>query len=210
MNLVLMAALLATVPILPPVEGSPSPRPNVTLSGIRLINCDRSSGSGFVIDENVLATAAHVADDTNCKDGVTGAPLTRYYEDKENDFALMVGTYPKILALKYSCQGYNTGEHYDSYGISSHYVGIPIFRQYRLIAADDYTNSLFVVQGTPMPNMRHLRGYIIPGLSGGPVAKSLTGEIVGINNVNLRSFFGLVMINETYSYELKNTILCKR
>lgn len=215
MSFLLAATALMSVPYLPPAEMSPSPRPNVVLSGIRLLKCNEGSGTGFVVDENVLATALHVATLTNCRDAQTGELLRLYHSDEKNDFALMAGTYSKILALRYGCSGYKTAQHYDSYGISSFAVGEHVFRQYKAVASDRYSDITFEVGNmkggrVAMPGMRYLRGYVVPGNSGGPVTDSFTGIVQGINNVGTSSFFGLLQHNDLYSYELKNTVLCRK
>lgn len=212
-----LLAILASLSIatLPPSMVSPSPEPDVNLSGIRLITCDEGSGTGFVVGENVLATALHVADLTNCQDAQTKKPLTMYHSEPEDDFALMRGEYPKLLALRWACEGYKTGQGYDSYGISSFAVGQSIFRQYKAVSTGRYTNNSFIVGKMkggerPMPGMHELRGWVVPGNSGGPVTRQRDGRVIGINNVGVSSFFGYLQHNDLYSYELKNTVLCKR
>jgi len=152
---------------------------------------------------------------TNCKDSYTKKPLYMYHQEEEDDFALMGGEYPKILALKWACEGYKTGNLYDAYGISSFGVGISVFRQYKAVATDVVTDESFIVGrmlggSRPVPGMRKLRGWIVPGNSGGPVARSSDGRVIGMNNVGVSSFFGYLQHNDLYSFELKNTILCKR
>lgn len=216
MNLILAASLLAATAALPPREVSPSPEPDVNLSGIRLISCNEGSGTGFVVGENVLATALHVARMTGCKDSRTGDALATYHRDPTNDFALMVGTYPKLLTMRWSCEGYKVHDRYDAYGISGYGINMSVFRQYKVIATSTITDENFLVgkmdgssKRVPVPGMRELRGYIVPGMSGGPIARSDNGLIVGMNNVGT-FFFDFLVQNVAYSFELKNTILCKR
>jgi hypothetical protein len=205
-----MLLLLAAAVAVAPPQMIMSPEPTVSLSAIRMIACDEGSGSGFIIGRDTLATALHVASLTNCQDRETGARLVTYERDEKNDFALMTGDLPKVPYIKYNCQSYQTDKMYFSYGISPWAYSSPVFGQYKLTAASDYTDDGFLVgeDNRPMPGMRHLEGYIVPGNSGGPIM-DMDGYAVGINNVSERGMFGYAVINQGYSYELKNTILCK-
>lgn len=215
---ILAAILLASspTPALAPTittAGKPifGPEPTMSLSAIRRIQCEEGTGSGFIIADDILVTALHVATIGGCKDAETGVGLLTYHEDQVNDFALMSGDLPEVIPFKYSCAGFRTGETYYSYGITPWSFKSPVFGQYKVTALDQYTDSSFVVgrKKTPMPGMRYLDGYIVPGNSGGPVS-DLNGFAVGINNVSGRAFFGLGVKTDGYSYELRNTILCNK
>lgn len=184
--------------------------PTVSLSAIRYIKCDEGSGSGFIIEDDVLVTAAHVSEMTNCRDSSSSAPLVLYHNDVKNDFSLMTGKLPDVLPIKVSCNGYETGKRYDSYGITTWGATYPVFGQYRLTATNVYSDESFFVGGGKVAwsGMRQLEGFIVPGNSGGPIVNE-DGYAVGINNVSGRVFFGLGVDANAFSYELKNTVLCK-
>lgn len=177
--------------------------PTVNLSAVRPIKCNEGSGTGFVIADDVLATALHVANATNCKDAETGVTLTTYHEDAANDFALMSGDYPNGGPfIKYSCGSFKVGKTYLSLGFRR------MFRLDTLVATGQYSPADYVVSGMPMPGMHKFKGGIVFGMSGGVIFNPDDGKVHGINNVAAWDRSG--RISETYSYELKNTILCKK
>ena len=205
----MIASLLAAAVVVAAPNQIISPMPTVSLSAIRSIKCQEGVGSGFIIGKDIVATALHVASLTNCHDAETGKGLVIYKKDVVHDFALMTGKLPDVIPIKYSCLGYITGNRYSSYGITPWHYTSPVFGQYSLVAQDDYSSDGFVVDGNKkMPGMRHLKGYIVPGNSGGPVIDS-EGYAQGINNVSVRGMLGMSVINDGYSYEIKNTFLCK-
>lgn len=176
--------------------------PTVNLSAVRPISCDEGSGTGFLIANNTLVTALHVATLGNCKDAETRVPLLTYHEDKEHDFAIMTGNYPTVSSyIKYSCQPYETGKTYMSVGYRR------MYRMDKLMATDYYSPKGFMVSGADMGGMRKLKGGIVGGMSGGLVFDQDTGKGHGINNVNSWDRDG--HIDYSYSYEFKDTILCK-
>ncbi len=182
------------------------------VSVVRHISCSLGSGSGFIVDDDVIATALHVADLGGCKDTATGQVLTTYVRDEVNDFALMSGVLPNMPYARVSCKGYEQGKQYMSYGYSSFRAAEPLLRAAIHNALGDYTDDSFEVREgmktVKMPGLAHLEGYIVPGTSGGPIA-TLDGKVTGINNVGYQTPWG-TPLGQTYSYELKNTVLCKK
>lgn len=183
--------------------------PTVDLSAIRLISCDKWTGTGFLIADNIMATAAHVAKGTHCEDQKTHKPAVTYYSDDKTDFALMSVGLKGIPYIKYNCSRFKTGQHYASYGYSSYLQNYMIFRQSDIVAMSDYTDENFNVEGVVHPHMRHVFGASVPGHSGGPVIDSITGYAIGMNNAGYMNIFGLAN-GENYSTELADTILCNR
>lgn len=205
----LLAALLSS-PAMTPDFVPYFPEKMFNLSTVRLIGCTGTAGTGFLIGQDILVTAAHVAEAKNCSDVATGKPLTTYHVDEENDFALMTGDLPFMPFARVSCEGYKKGHTYMSYGISSHFAPIQLFRASAQVATGIYTDKDFIVRGSDgakaVPGMMFLLGNIVPGESGGPIVDDNAG-VVGINNVSFGNFLGQPA-GKTYSFELKNTILC--
>lgn len=176
--------------------------PTVNLSAVRPLRCGTGSGTGFVIANDVLVTALHVAVLGNCKDAETGVPLVTYHEDPTNDFAIMTGAYPDGGPyIKYACGSYQKGRRYLSVGYRR------MYRLDSLVATGTYSPEYFPVSGKNMPGMHRLTGGIVPGMSGGGMFDYETGRFHGINNVYSANRTGI--ITESYSYELKNTVLCR-
>lgn len=205
MSYLIAAALLAATPTSTapyfPLFGPKIHEPTINLSAVRQLRCKGGSGTGFVIGKDVIATALHVADNGDCRDAETGTPVLTYHEDKVNDFALVTGPGFDGPYIKYDCGIFEKGKTYLSVG----YRGM--LRLDLLKSTGYYTDVSYVVGGKPMAGMAQLRGGIVPGMSGGMVFDALTGKIKGINNVGEWNGAG-TMIN-SYSYELRNTILCK-
>ena len=177
------------------------------ISAVRYIDCKDSiegeyTGSGFLIGDHILATAYHIASGAKCTDVLTGTPLKTYATDPKHDFALMTGPGlpTDIPYVKYSCSRFIPGQPYISYGISDYMTMKPIVRDNTIYATENMTSNDYEIEGTPSPGMRVFKGFIAPGMSGGPVT-DLEGKAHGVNNAGNR--------NSTIIYELTDTILCK-
>jgi hypothetical protein len=187
----------------------PGSVPEINLSAMRSITCKEGYGSGFMIDEDTLSTAGHVASMTKCYDDATGEPLQTTHMDSKHDFAIMKGNLPSIPPLKIDCGGYKKGHTYYAYGHSMYGQFYRIFRQNTMKATGEYTNKTYALRdGTKMPGMAHLKGNTVPGMSGGYIGHN-NGYAVGMVNVGYHDRFGYVT-GDAYSYEFKNTILCKK
>lgn len=176
------------------------------LSTVRHLRCDQGTGSAFIVGRDVIATARHVATMTNCRDAETGNKYIMYHQDEAHDFALMTGMTPDMEPAKVNCNGYVPGREYVAQGITSYKQRWPLFRRVTTTARG-ITN--LEVQGDPVLGIRELDGYIVPGMSGGPIHDVRTGQIVGIVNVGYFNRFG-DPTGLSYSYELKDTILCSK
>lgn len=178
----------------------PVPSHDINDTAVRLVLCKEGLGTAWVIKKDILATAEHVANMTDCKDAETNRPLRNYHMDVKNDFALMTMDTGTVRPIKYSCARFRTLNTYMSYG-----YGGGQYEHNPLLATGIRTDEDFMVGGrdgvTPMPGMRHLYGRIIGGASGGPIVDR-HGVAHGINNVSDGK-------NDGYSYELRDTILCK-
>lgn len=160
-----------------------------------------AAGTGFVIKEGILVTAAHVVDQ-HCKDSATQLPVKVYYVDWDNDFALVaMNTGPVTDVMDYSCDGYIMGERYSAIG----YAGGTRLRETRLVAKGTYTKDsdnmrISPTEVTPSVHLANLEGNIYHGMSGGPVIDE-AGVVVGINSTTNGDGSG-------GSRELRDTILC--
>lgn len=202
--LVSVALLLLGGPAPAQPLAMPSPIPTVNIDAIRRISCygGHAIGTAFVIGPNILATAAHMTDQNDCIDSITGTPLQEYHRDEAHDFALVSSpTYLTRYPIRYSCDRFNDKEQYLSYG-----NGRGIFSMFILTADKEYTDESFMAGGLgkakrSVPGMRHLAGAMPGGQSGGPIV-DLRGNAHGLNNISDTWFNG-------YSFEFADTILCK-
>jgi hypothetical protein len=195
----------------------PGANPTMNLSAVRHIACKEGNGSGFMIDDDTMVTALHVLEDDTCWDADTRSPLKMTYSDKARDFAIVKGNLPNIPVVQIDCGGFKPRGTYWGYGYSTYGHSHRIFRQQVLTFGGVYTDKNFhtvvldkdgKVKRVPMPGMAWLKGYITPGTSGGYVG-SQYGYAVGYINAGTTDVFGL-MTGDSFSYELKNTILCQK
>jgi hypothetical protein len=215
-----LSLLLVTGAAIPSSFPSDSPGdPTINLSAIREVECFKANGkptgygSGFIIAEDTLVTALHVVSGDVCKDVATNKTLIVYAKDPKHDLVLMTGDLPKKFPyIKYSCAGYTPNVLYAAYGYSGHSYGYEhenrIFRKYALRATSTVTDATFKVGNNPSPGMRQMQGRSAPGMSGSPIMDE-TGIAYGINNAGI-NFFNLFVSGPTWSYELKDTILCNK
>lgn len=201
MSLLLSALLISSAPI----PGAMFPPTNVNLSVVRQLECASGSGTGFVVEDNVIATANHVANIGSCYDAQTGQLYTVLHQDAEHDFALMTGKTLAMPLQPVSCQGYKKGDTYFTYGFSSFKQLNTLFRLSPLVAQEEET---FQMRSSPLTyTMFRLSGYIVFGQSGSPVFDG-DGRITGV--VNIGDFDGNDNpTGKMLSTELKDTILCK-
>jgi hypothetical protein len=186
-----------------------NPTPTITLSAVRMIDCKEGYGSGSLIDDNIIVTAAHVAELTECRDVQSGSPLTMYLKDQPHDFALMTGNLPNIPYMRYSCDGFKPKQKYLVTGFSSYgMLGTMLFRQYEVVASPHLMGTKWKMDGEEYPDLRIMIGFSVPGTSGGAVLDKETNLQVGILNGGWGNGLGQ-RVNRTISADLKDTPLCK-
>jgi hypothetical protein len=185
-----------------------SPVPEINLSTVRLIDCDEGYGSGSLIADDTIVTAAHVAEMTNCRDLQSGAQLTTYAVDAPHDLAMMTGKLPDMPYMRYSCIGFKVGQKYLVTGFSAHGALGMLFRQYEVLASPHLMGTTWKLGGEEYPNLRIMIGFSVPGTSGGAVIDKETNLQVGILNGGWGTRLG-ERINRTVVADLKDTILCK-
>jgi len=189
----------------------PPALPTLAENPIRLIECNEGQGSGFVVGKDIIATAAHVAESTGCYDVGSHRFVRPYYVDHQHDFALLTADISDtVVPIKYNCKRYKTNREYTSYGWTSYDTTKLTEHMRSAVAKKNYSTSDMVVSmpwGTvSLPGARHLDGGALPGMSGGPVMRN--GIAYGLNNYGNMTIFGPT--GENYSFELADTILCKR
>lgn len=192
--------------------------PTVDLSAIRPIFCHDPKhpaaamgwiGSGSLIAHNTVLTAYHVASGVHCVDNETGKPLKMYKYDKDHDIALMGGEQPDIPYIKYSCQGYKPKETYSAYGITGFMSDHTLFRQVSVTAVGKNSIEYDIddTGDTAGKDMTEFEGATVPGMSGGPYINTY-GYQLGIVNAGEEDPLG-IPTGRSFSYELKDTFLCK-
>lgn len=163
--------------------------PSPDMSAIRYLYCHDDSGeawtgTGFLIGDKELLTAAHVGASGQCYDVETKSAVKPYATDKTHDITIMTGASlpTDIPYIKYTCSRFKTGQPYLSYGITDYGQEEPIMRNNVIIAQKGYTQPGDTLgDGTPITHMREFNGAIAPGMSGGPV-EDVYGYAHGLNN----------------------------
>jgi hypothetical protein len=176
-----------------------TPPPAIQHDAIRKIMCDQGQGTAFVIADGVLVSAEHVTENTGCFDLLTKQEIRTYHTDSLRDFSLSYMDTTGIVPMKYSCKRFRTGKSYYTFG-----YGAGRYMVNHLIGGKAYSPDDLSVGGQMggWGGMRLLSGLMIGGQSGGPITDA-KGIVHGINNVS-NSY------NIAYSYELADTVLCKR
>lgn len=154
---------------------------------VQLHKNGRGFCSGFVIDANYVMTAAHCVDDFY---GLTEDPINIYDENGKYtgvtgtavamsntiDVALIKGNFKRFFALKvdfYSFSPTNARAEYVTCG----FPGLQ-----NKLTCNNFTpthNSVFNIAG---------KGFLIPGMSGGPVIRVDTQEVIGVNSAATNGF----------------------
>lgn len=183
--------------------------PTLNLNYVIKIQCtdttkDKSGvGTAFYIGNGQFITAAHVANfNTVCIDPYSGLDMPVTKVDEKHDISLI--QMPTVLTpwaekgMQIDCGGFDKDEFYYSIGWAA---GQALLVN-KLTPVKGYTDEEFTADNTKRPGMKIFDGLLIQGMSGGPVTNT-DGKVVGINNVT--GYF----YTSAYSYELKNTFLCK-
>lgn len=158
-------------------------------------------GTGWFIRGGVMATALHVVNDMDkCKDGTTGETIAPYKTDSHHDLALVSGSHGDSV-IKYSCNRPKIGKIYTSYGYSSDFPAgdfyNPLALEFNLVATK--TREILVPGIWNFYPMREYKGYILHGMSGGPVVGD-DAVAIALNNAGDEV--------STILYDLADTALC--
>jgi len=186
----------------PPVNG-PRPRPETQVSAyfldlgtISKIDCHEHLGSGVRIDSNLVLTAWHVANGTNCM--IDGSPVETIYHDAVTDIAVMRTTALSNSRAPISCDGIHSGEIY--YG-----VGWALGRDWvvQIMSGTDGVAPRSAIHAfAPFAGTRVLRGTLLPGQSGGAVFDG-HGNIVAFIDGSMTDGRQLALVRS-----LQDTYLC--
>ena len=161
----------------PPLIDAPSGT-MVNFKTIRRIMCSSYTGTGVVIGEGTMITAAHVIQPTDiCVDQESGQIGVVVYKDFSADVATVKFS-KKLFSekMEISCKGFKKGGRYFAIGYE-HGESLVINR----MVGSGVTEQVLTVEGGNYPQMSMLFGRIIPGMSGGPIVDD-KGRMVGMNN----------------------------
>lgn len=183
------------------------PEPTVIIGYIQRIECETNdnrviTGTAFYIGNDTFITANHVVEDRPfCRDSFNQQEMVIDRVSKKHDFATI--KFKNISGLgshgmKINCNGFKSGRKYSSFG----YALGTVFVMNNLKATGKFTKPNHTVENKPYGGMRELKGMLVQGMSGGPIVDDL-GYVVGINNVTADAG------TKAFSYELKDTFLCK-
>lgn len=191
-------------PVITETKQPYKPKVFVNFSLVRRLYCGTPGednwgrGTGVVISQTTIMTAAHVLTGTTCIDEANGVTVTPFYEDELHDIAfarLEQGEFTRWFRL--SCDGFRGGRDYSAIGYQ---FGRDLVET-RLTATFGFTtDDSHNDDGRSSPHLRVLEGDIYKGMSGGPIVDE-DGVVVGINTATDHNGFG-------FSRELRDTILC--
>lgn len=166
----------------------------IYLNSIGLLQCNDGGGTAWIVDRNVIATAAHVVGDSSvCKIGDQYAYVVA--KDAETDFALLtVELNAQQVRIKMSCRNPENGEMLYGVGfaLGEHFIVNPLIYRYGV--------RRLIVDGQDIMDVLKFSGAAYRGMSGGPVIDqngNAIGVLVAVSTDNteayVRSFSSLKM-----------------
>lgn len=181
-----------------------TPKYFVHLDLIVPLTCGNALGTGTIINNQQILTAAHVVDaypGTTCKLGTIDLKVV--YKDAKLDMAVLEVPAPIFgVRAPIACEPVKEGELYFTFGYNSgNFIFEPLIGdgQYRDIRVYDPSTKKVTVK----PHMSTFRGKIHSGMSGGPIFNRW-GNIVAIGLTSSQDF------SNSSGRELLETYLCKK
>lgn len=188
----------APAPPPPPIQNL-SQRYFFNLDSVVYLDCGDMVGTGEIIGQNRIMTAAHVVGKAEaCRIGILQAVVVENNADL--DYAILeVPTGMVRRPVRLSCAGFVSGQTYYAIG----YAHGRDFAITRLTATSRFDeNGKDSEFGTLFTHTRILDGEVYRGMSGGPIVNQ-DGVVVGITSATI-----VGIRPQALSRELKNTTIC--
>jgi S1-C subfamily serine protease len=169
-----------SVPVDSAVATKPAPdRFFINFTPIRHLYCGEFTGTGSIIDQDRVLTANHVVGAVKeCRDEDSDTVGQVIYQNPALDIAVIqfpVAHLPK-RRMQYNCKGFEPGKIYYAIGWQN---GTELVVN-RVEGTKVFDNRADHSSGTLFNHVALVRGYIIPGMSGGPIVDE-KGVMVGTN-----------------------------
>lgn len=172
---------LIIVQLVPKDTSFATPEPQNKLSGIIRLH-DAQSGrffcSGVVVDRRTLFTAGHCTPgmiaEVRAADGKpTGIIVRTKGAQERGDVGIMRGDLRRFAPVKFSVDPGTILNNIESNKRKIMACGFPWGGPMLCVPVTDRHQAIFQIGG---------RGYLYPGMSGGPVIDQATGTVIGVNS----------------------------
>lgn len=173
----------------------------INLEPVRHLYCGNSTGTGSLIGSDRVLTAAHVTGTVReCRDDASKTMGQVIYVNSDLDIAVVQFPVAQLptRTMRYSCKGFREKKTYYAIGWQNG-TELVINRVVGTKIIDDRSDKK---SGTLFNHVAMVRGYIIPGMSGGPIVDE-DGVMVGTNQATNHD-------GRAWSRPISDTYLCRK